>query len=367
MFIPDFGGGGAERVAVTLGNAMVRRGVPVDMVAMRAVGPLREKLDPGVRVIDLDAERIRHAAGPLAQYLRTHRPTALVAHMWPLPVVALFARARAAVNARIIGVSHTTWSKAELFGCWRKRSQMVLTTRLFYRHLDAVVAVSSGVADDVVKISGLPRARVRIVYNAICGARDAESPASSGSSVAWMHGSHRKILAVGSLTAMKGFDDLLSAFARVRQRADARLLILGEGPARDALADQIERLGVEDAVEMPGFVADPRAYYRAADLFVLSSRVEGLPTVVVEALEQGTPVVSTDCPSGPREILQEGKHGTLVPVRDVRALADAMEAALASEHDSDALIRRAQDFSVDRAVDAHLDLMLPGRDRQELC
>lgn len=270
MFIPDFGGGGAERVAITLGNAMVRRGVPVDMVAMRAVGPLREKLDPGVRVIDLDAERIRHAAGPLAQYLRTHRPTALVAHMWPLPVVALFARARAAVNARIIGVSHTTWSKAELFGCWRKRAQMVLTTRLFYRHLDAVVAVSSGVADDVVKISGLPRARVRIVYNAICGARDAETPSSSGSSVAWMHGSHRKILAVGTLTAMKGFDDLLSAFARVRQRADARLLILGEGPARDALADQIERLGVEDAVEMPGFVADPRAYYRAADLFVLS-------------------------------------------------------------------------------------------------
>ena len=148
---------------------------------------------------------------------------------------------------------------------------------------------------------------------------------------------------------------------QLRRRVDARLLILGDGECRAALAAQARQLGIESSVFMPGFVKDPSPYYQHADLHVLSSTGEGLPTVIIEALEAGTPVVSTDCQSGPREILSDGQFGRLVPVGDAVALAAAMAASLAATHDRAALKARAQDFSIDKAVDQYLDLLSPGR------
>lgn len=176
---------------------------------------------------------------------------------------------------------------------------------------------------------------------------------------AWVNSFGKKIIAIGTLKSQKRFDRLVHAFAGLPER-DAVLMILGEGGERENIETLAQTLNVAGRVFMPGFTHDPAYYLRRADLFVLSSDYEGFGNVVAEALEQGTPVVSTDCPSGPREILEDGKYGTLVPVGDVDALARAMEDALNREHDREALKRRAQDFSVDKAADAYLDLLLPG-------
>ena len=169
-----------------------------------------------------------------------------------------------------------------------------------------------------------------------------------------------RIETVGTLKAVKDFPTLLRAFARLREQANARLLILGEGEGRAELESLVQSLGLSDAVELPGFVGDPGPYYAKADLFVLSSDHEGFGNVIPEALGRGVPVVSTDCPSGPREILCDGKYGALVPVGDAEALAQAMLASLQSTHDPAALKARARDFAVDTIAGQYLDHLLPG-------
>jgi glycosyltransferase involved in cell wall biosynthesis len=135
-------------------------------------------------------------------------------------------------------------------------------------------------------------------------------------------------------------------------------LILGEGSCRSAIEQQARDLGIENRLFLHGFVSDPRAYYEHADLHLLSSIAEGFGNVIVEALAAGTPVVSTDCPSGPREILCDGQFGKLVPVGDVDAMAQAIVAALTESHDHDALKARAQDFSIVKTTDQYEALLL---------
>ena len=226
---------------------------------------------------------------------------------------------------------------------------------------DALLAVSRGAADDLAQFAGLPPGSVQAQYNPIVArAPRAASNTPAERETAWWHGDQRRLLAVGTLKAVKDFPTLLRAFALLREQVDARLLILGEGEERPALESLIQALGLTDVVELPGFVVDPTPYYARADLFVLSSTHEGFGNVIVEALDHGVPVVSTDCPSGPREILQDGKYGTLVPVGDVDALAQAMLAALHAPHDPTALKARARDFAVDTIADQYLDHLLPG-------
>jgi glycosyltransferase involved in cell wall biosynthesis len=162
-----------------------------------------------------------------------------------------------------------------------------------------------------------------------------------------------------ALKPIKDYVTLLTAFAVMCKKIDARILILGEGECRAELEAQIKNLGLENSVFMPGFIKNLTSYYQRADLHVLSSSGEGFGNVIVEALAAGTPVVSTDCQSGPREILADGRFGMLVPVGDAVALANAMAKSLAIKHNCSDLKARAKVFSIDKAVDSYLKLLLP--------
>lgn len=309
--------------------------------------------------MDLKAIRIRRAIFPLVRYLRSVRPNAVLASMWPLTVIALWARVLARVPMRVVVAEHATWSRSELLERpavgWQIRSSM----HRFFPRADGIVAVSEGAGDDLARFAGLDRAAISTIYNPIVEealARPTVTPSEPGD---WFAGGHRRILAVGTLKSIKDYATLLNAFAILRQRHDAHLLILGEGECRPELEAQARELGIADSVSMPGFVIDPMPYYRQADLFILSSIAEGFGNVIVEALVVGTPVVSTDCQSGPREILCDGKYGLLVPVGDARALAEAMNTSLTSHHDHEALMARAQDFTIDIATDRYLELLFP--------
>lgn len=359
IVLPDLRGGGAERAAVNLANSFAQRGYAVDMVLLSATGQFLADLLPGIRVVDLKVRRLRKVLFPLIRYLRQSQPAALLACMWPLTVTALLARTLSRVPTRVIVAEHTTWSRSELLSRWGVGWQVRTSMHRFFPGANGIVAVSQGAADDLARFVNLDRkSSITVIYNPVVG--EAKPPASAPLGPAgWWTGPHLKVLAVGTLKTIKDYATLLQAFALLRQRVDAHLLILGEGECRPALEAQARQLGIESSVFMPGFVKDISPYYQQADLHVLSSTGEGLPTVIIEALAVGTPVVSTDCPSGPREILCDGQFGRLVPVGDAAALALAMTDSLAATHDTAALKARAQDFSIDKAADRYLELLFP--------
>jgi glycosyltransferase involved in cell wall biosynthesis len=358
ILLPNLRGGGAERVAVNLANGFAERGYAVDVVLLSAVGEFLGDLRPEIRILNLRVLRERLAMPAVIRYLQQTHPTAMLACMWPLTVIALLARRFARVGTRIVVAEHTTWSHSKLIARWSVGWQVRTSMRWTFPGADGIVAVSDGAAQDLVQFANLDSHAVTTIYNPVVSNRSvpAEVPLPP---YEWWIGAHRRVLAAGSLKPVKDHATLLSAFARLRERVNARLLILGEGACRSSLEAQAKRLGLHGSVFMPGFVQKPFSYYQQADLHVLSSTSEGFGNVLVEAMDAGTPVVSTDCPSGPREILGGGKFGRLVPVGDVDSLARAMAESLNDTHDKEALRARARDFTVDKAVDRYLQLLFP--------
>ena len=313
---------------------------------MRAEGELIALVPPKVRIVNLGARRFRNAAGPLARYLRAASPDAVLVSLWPMTVVAILARLIARSKSRLVVSDHSILS-VQYGGSPTTMGLLKATTRLLYPAADARVCVSASTADDLARLSGLPRDRLVVIRNPT-----ATSPRVANDSMieALWNGAEKRILTVGSLKPAKEHGLLLRAFARLDRSIGARLMILGEGPLRAELQGLAAALGIADRVVMPGFAVDPWPHYRSADLFVLSSSREGYPTVLLEALAAGLPVVTTDCGSGPREIVGQGKFGTLVPPDDADALAAAIEAALRRSHDpkpGQAWVRQLGEGSVD--------------------
>ena len=355
VLLPDLQPGGAERIHVQMADIWLRRGFDVEFVLLRWAGELLAQLPEGASLVDLGAPRIRSAFLPLMRYLRDRKPQALLAAMWPLTVVAPLAARAVRFRARVAISEHSPLSLA--YAGRGRAHRLVLrgSTRLAYPWADARIGVSRGVADGLAALSGLPRSGFRVIHNPAARARAStgllERPSGLGEA-------GRVVLTVGTLKKVKRHDLLLQAFARIAEPG-LTLCILGEGEERSRLEALVRDLGLQGRVSMPGYMADPSAWYAHADLFVLTSDYEGFGNVLVEAMDYGVPIVSTDCPAGPREILDAGKYGTLTPVGDPDALAAAMQATLSGTHDHSALKARARDFSVEKIADEYLDLLLP--------
>lgn len=343
---------------VTLANGFAARGFSVDLVLVTASGPYLKDVARGVRIVDLAARRVLCSLPALARYLRRERPHAMLSALHHANVVAVWAR-ELARSSTILVVSERNTLTASPFYKNRGRlpSRQWLMKRTYPR-ADAVVAVSRGVANDLVSSIGLPREHIKVIYNPVVTEellRLSRVPVHHP----WCaRGAPSMILAAGRLTEQKDFPTLIRAYSLLRKRRSERLVILGEGEERGELETLISHLGLEEDVYLPGFVDNPFAWMRAARLFVLSSRWEGLPGVLIQAMACGTEVVSTDCHSGPAEILENGRWGRLVPVGDPEALAAAMDSAL----DEDAAERpgvevRASEFGLDPSVRSYLEVL----------
>jgi glycosyltransferase involved in cell wall biosynthesis len=223
---------------------------------------------------------------------------------------------------------HNTLSLAKQNASGARAKVMPNFMRHCFPWADEIVAVSEGVADDFAAVTGLERSRITTIYNPVISTTLTEKAKEPVDHPWFAPGQPPVVLAVGRLTKQKDFPTLIRAFDCLRRERPVRLMILGEGEERMALEGSIRQLGLNDSVSLPGFVDNPYPYLSRAGVFVLSSKWEGLPTVLIEALAVGVPVVSTDCKSGPREILDDGKYGQLVPVGDSAALAKAIEKAL---------------------------------------
>ncbi|HET8603401.1 MAG TPA: glycosyltransferase [Marmoricola sp.] len=325
-------GGGAQRAVAKLASGLAAAGHDVDLVLAHARGPYLAELPPSVRVVDLGATRLATAVLPLVRYLRRARPTAVLSALDYVNVVAVLARGLSRTHVPLVVSERNTLSAAVAHTRNRTTRWMPRLLRLAYPHADAVVAVSRGVADDLESLCGLPAGSVRVLDNPVVTpelqrmrAQPVEHP--------WLRDQPDErevpvVLAVGRLVPQKDFATLLDAVAVLRRRRPVRLVVLGDGPLRGELEKRCADLGLTADVSLPGFCANPYPAMAAADVFVLSSRFEGSPGALIEAMSCGTPVVATDCPSGPRELLDGGRHGRLVPVGDSVALADALGDAL---------------------------------------
>ena len=350
-------GGGVQRVCVTIANALARRGVKITCVMPEATGPFVERLS-NVALVDLGTRHAITLVRRFAGYLREQRPTSLIAAQQHAIVAAVLARRLAGVDVFLAAVQHNTLSEL----CRQSRHPTVRwllpsTAWLLFSQADRLCAVSEGVAADLAAITGVPVRDIKVVYNPTVTPEIADQAAAAAGH-AWLDAKDRPvILGAGNLIPLKNFALLIRAFARVRQARLVRLVILGEGQERPKLERLAGELGVAADFDLPGFVPNPYAFMARADVFVLPSRVEGLPNTIIEALACGCPVVSTNCPSGPAEILQHGRYGRLVPVGNDAALADAILAALLEPSNAAELRRRAAHFSVEPVVDRYLELL----------
>ncbi len=331
LYLADLDGGGAERMMVAIANGMARRGVTVDLVVADPKGPYRDEVSSAVNLVDLGSAGVAKSLPALVRYLRRERPQALLTTLPHSSLIALAARSLAGTRTPVIVREANTPTRARQPWESRKMHGVHWLMQRAYPFADGVIAVSAGVADALRTVVGLKAEAVRVLYNPIVTA-ELRAMADEVPDHPWLAGAEGQpvVLGVGSLTARKDFATLIAAFAEVRRARPCRLVILGEGPERANLQALAVELGVAEDLALPGFVPNPFGYMARADVYVLSSQLEGLPGTLVQAIACGCPPVATDCPSGPREVLEDGRLGPLVAVGDARGMAAAIEAQLTS-------------------------------------
>lgn len=345
ILLPSLVIGGAERVCLTLAEEFVSSGYKVDLVLLQAKGPLLAAVPAGVRLIDLAAPRLRNAIRPLSTYFRRERPVAAFANVWPLTLATAIAAKASRSRTQVIAMHQNSLSSQYV----HERRHSLLTMRAALRVELAlakrVVGCSLGVIEDLAGLAGVSPTRMSAVPNPVKVTRPVDGLSLTVATDTWHVPKGRRVLAVGNLKPQKNYSLLLDAYSKVKKGNDDRLIIIGEGEERARLEKEIEILQLKPWVVMPGQSECLEAYYETADLFVMSSKHEGLPTVMIEALGFGLPVVSTDCPFGPREILDNGRLGTLVPLDEPEILGAAIERGLAERVNRTRAIARADDFA----------------------
>jgi glycosyltransferase involved in cell wall biosynthesis len=357
FFIPHLGIGGVEKVTVNLASEFARRGYESHVVVARATGSMITSIPDEVLVVDLGAGRTGSSLLKLAAYLAERKPAALVSSKTHANVLAFLARIIARADTRIILCEHSRF-QFEQAGGLRDRFALTLAARLYPR-ADQIVAVSPDIARACSSRLGLRPELVRVIPNPVV-TPDVRQQVLAREQHSWLRGDPFLYLGVGRLVPEKGFDGLIRAFYEVsKDDVNARLLILGEGPIRKRLEGLVSELELSNRVQLPGTVSNPLPFMRDAGAFVLSSVSEGFPMVLVEAMLAGAPVIATECSEGVRDVLNGGEYGTLVPVSDTEALAEAMVSIARSERrDTTSGRSRAEEYSVEKIASLYEDLLV---------
>lgn len=356
IFLMDLGGGGAERVMINLAQGFVEHQLTVDLVLVQAKGPYLSKLPAGINVITLNSSRLLSSLPKLVKYLKEKQPKFLLSALDDTNFIAILAGKIAGNSTKVAVTVHNNLSRESLNAPQLKRRLTPTFVGWFYPSADYVIGVSKGVTDNLITL-GSPPEKTYSIYNPIVSAQLLEQLQEPVDHPWFASGQPPVILGVGRLSPQKDFATLIQAFAQVRKHHQARLMILGEGSKLDHLKGLVQDFNLTEDVAFPGFVDNPYSYMARAGVLVLSSAWEGFGNVLVEAMAAGTPVVSTDCESGPAEILAQGQYGKLVPVGDSQAMAEAILATLTEPANPEPLKQRAMEFSLENSVNQYLRIL----------
>lgn len=362
VFLPGLYGGGAEKMMLDLCNAFDGAGHQVSLVVATKEGKFADRVPNGIDLVNLNSPELPGfnllgALPGLVAYMRRRRPDAVLSALNRANIVAVLATRLSNVDTRVVVSEHNHLSTYIKHAMLRERALLPRLIHSFYPRADDIVAVSQGVAEDLESTTSLDQDEITVIHNPAM-TPEVKEMSSKPVDHPWFDTEKPVIIGLGNLTEQKDFPTLLRAVDHLREWRKCRLIICGEGEKRPELEELITRLGIESIVDLPGFVDNPYAMMNKADVFALSSKWEGFGNVVVEALGCGCPVVSTDCPSGPAEILHNGKYGKLVPIGDPEALASAISEQIDNPTRSDRLRDRATDFSVENVAEEYLGVLL---------
>lgn len=359
ILLPSLLIGGAEKSLIELSNGLAQRGWNIHLVVMSTEGPLIGQIDPKVRLVDLGCSSYRDTVRALARYYKQDRPAAILTSMYATGLAAIAAKIISAHKPRVVVGGHSSIVEAHR-GNPKDRLLLHPLCKVMFPLADGIIAVSRGLALELERFIRIPRHRIRTIYNPVVTANLA-TLAKEQLFHPWLDGSRKAVsptlVSVGRLVEHKGYDVLLHALVEVRRHIDCRLIIVGGGPLELELKALAQRLELADWVDFVGWQDNPFKYVARADLFVLSSRYEGLANVVIEALACGCPVVATDCNYGPDEILESGKYGGLAATENPDDLASKILVELGKERDAGgrraARKSRSLDFTVAAAVEQY--------------
>lgn len=350
FFIHSMNGAGAQRVMVRLATGFAEAGFAVEVLTLQSEGSFREELSPKVKLTTLSPKRILSAVPALVRHLRREPPFAMLVTEPASNVAVVVAKLISRSPSRIL-IRESCYPSVTVKGSSFKSTRVAYRLApFFYRYADIIVAIASDMTADLSRFARLDRDRITTIpLNPVvtpmlqeCAAEKPDHP--------WFDGETPVVLGVGRLDWQKDFMTLLRAFERLRGSRSCRLLILGDGPLRPGLEAARAKSAYASDIDMPGFVGRPFSYMAHCDAFVLPSRYEGQPNVLIEALACGAPVVATECPSGPREVLADGKYGRLVPVGDVDAMAAAISATLDAPIDKLQSTARGCEFTLSNST-----------------
>lgn len=363
LLFSNFGGGGIQRVRLTLAEALLQKGWRVDLIVVNSSGPLKSEIPAGSQLFDLSVAHSSQSIQKIITYLHTENPDILLSSQTHINISAIIARSFSHWKGRLFLTEHITIDYvAKNATNWKDRLLPFLA-RLFYRGADGVILVSKQTAQHFIKATHLPERLVHVIYNPIVSHRMIDQSKLQADHKWFDLRGTPVVLSAGRLTKQKDFDTLLKAFRLVVLNIpSARLLILGEGEELDRLLGLVDQLNLKESVQFMGYVNNPYAFMEKAAAFVLSSQWEGFGNVLAEAMACGTPVVSTDCPSGPREILDNGTYGALVPPGNPEMLAAAILDEIRNPHNKDLLKQRANEFSIEKILPQYIQLLTGDRE-----
>ncbi len=354
VFLSSLRTGGAERAMLTFCAEALRRGIRVELVLCKEEGQLQELIPPGLSVVNLGCNRTGYAILKLARHLRITRPHALYTTVRNANIAAICAAKLSGINISVVVRESSTPLSSP-----KKSLLQTLSTQLIpftYRHARGIIAVSDAVACELLTISRGLRRQLKVIPTPVISSEMLAQGDLPVNHPWFTRGQPPVIVCAARVEPLKGFDTLISAFHQLRQRTEVKLVVLGDGSYRAEVTRRVTELRLESDVDFLGFVANPFPYMKQARALVLASENEGLPNVLIQALAFGTPVVSTNCSSGPAEILCDGKYGHLVPVGDASALALALGEAIREPRDIEAQRYVQAKYSSVRATAAYLDL-----------
>jgi len=357
--------GGVSNITVQLANELTLHGIQTDILVVAGQSPYPERLSSRVSIHSWNRKHVYSSIFSLFHYIVTHKPDAILAIRHKAINLSLLVHRIAPYHNKrrlILRLSGHVSSSISGKSSWQRWKHLFPLRRL-YDKADAIIAVSNGVAEDFIRINPRARPKVASVPNPTIP-REIQKLANEPLAHPWLspERDHSVILGVGRFTRRKDFATLIKAFAEVRTHIPCRLILLGEGAERSRYLQVAEDLNIAQHMDLPGDVENPYAYMSRADLFVLSSYAsEGSPNALKEALALGLPVVSTDCPSGPREILANGAYGSLVPPHDPERLAEAMLETLNDPPGPERLQAAVSEYYVETSAQKYLNILLPDR------
>ncbi|MCT2347455.1 glycosyltransferase [Niallia taxi] len=357
IFLPSLSGGGAEKMMVNIAKGFSENGIHVDLVLGNAKGPYMSMVPKEVSIVDLKSTRLLLSLSKLARYLKNEKPQSLLVTLESSSVIALLAKIMSRVSTKLVVRIPNNMSQQMKNAKNAKHKIILRLATILYKKADGIIAISEGVAKDTAKVTGIPIEKIEVIYNPVV---TDELIIKSMEQVnhTWFNSEVPTIIGVGRLSKQKDFPILIEAFSKVIQKRDARLVIIGEGEEQESLNKLVKDLEITKFVDFIGFVDNPYKFMEKSSLFVLSSAWEGFGNVIVEAMACGTPIVSTDCKSGPSEILDNGNFGKLVPVGDSERMASAIIESLESSINPEIIKERAEEFRLDAIKKQYLKMLI---------